>query len=206
MPQGGFEFASESHPPTQTVTYPVTGVRSGLVALKSTGSWPRCPASSALSSRSSKHSALPLRHAPHCTTAANPAAVQPRQARRRRTGAAATRPTCGGSSPVLPPTSAHTPALARRRDARTAVRRAGRRAAATLPRPQQGGAPQRHHRWLQLQTSSHLYGPQSSAGMVFHNCGKSGHGDCSMGRGAGVLDLVVPKFRKCLPHGMPPIG
>ena len=126
--------------------------RSGLVALKSTGSWPRCPASSALSSRSSKHSALPLRHAPHCTTAANPAAVQPRQARRRRTGAAATRPTCGGSSPVLPPTSAHTPALARRRDARTAVRRASRRGAATLPRPQQGGLAQRHHLEHQSQT------------------------------------------------------
>ena len=96
-------------------------------------------------------------------------AVQPRHAppynrgkpRRRLRGAAAERPMscCGGSSPMLPPTSAHPSALSYRRDgthSRPPSRSAGR---SYPPPPPQGGAPQRHHR-----CPSHLYGETQAPG------------------------------------------
>ena len=81
--------------------------------------------------------------------------------RRRRRGPAAERPMscCGGSSPMLPPTSAHPSALSYRRDgthSRPPSRSAGR---SYPPPPPQGGAPQRHHR-----CPSHLYGETQAPG------------------------------------------
>eukprot|EP01043_Picozoa_sp_COSAG02_P103967 COSAG02_NODE_39966_length_410_cov_1.543408_1_plen_106_part_01 len=70
------------------------------------------------------------------------------KARHRLTGATAERPVSrgGSSSRTRPLPCPHT--LLRSPPAgttRTAVRRAGRWGAATLPHPHQGGAPQRHH-------------------------------------------------------------
>jgi len=68
-------------------------------------------------------------------------------------------PPGSGSSPMLPPTSAHPSALSYRRDgthSRPPSRSAGR---SYPPPPPQGGAPQRHHR-----CPSHLYGETQAPG------------------------------------------
>ena len=115
--------------------------RLGLVVVKSTGSWPRCPASSALSSRSSKYSVLSLRHAPH---------IQPRQTPPPYTSSCwASDIACGGSSHAPPhPTAAPPCARVTPSPACTAVRRAGRWGRSYPTPPTAGVAPQRHHRVL----------------------------------------------------------